>query len=255
MILVGLALAEPTRTEGDAADARRDWTSAVLAWRACAEQANDRDARYCATRVEALAPHAADAFAGWDILEGVRRDYRTLGSDAALARVQAALATMPGSPAAPAMRLWLQNEHTRRGEKDAAAALAAEILADPNVPAATQAFVADREAMYGADAQRRVIGLACTAIAGVYVLAALITRGPVLWRPAGTALIFLAAPPAVYSMAYDASMGYGFFWSGLVATGCVLLAGRAPVAVAVAGTLGAFGAIAWVNGWYASLGL
>lgn len=258
-LYAGVPDAASSRAAGDAADHARDWARALEAWRACADGSNDRDARYCGQRAAGLAPHAADAFAGWSALESVRRDYRTLGQSAGYAKVERALAEMPESPAAPAMRLWLQNEHTRRGDVTRATDLAAEIAADPGVTDTERAFVAGREAAMRSEEHRRLAGLGCAAVGlayGLYALAApRARRATFLWRSASFSAAFLAVPPVVLATLYDPATTGGFVLSGVVASLCVLLAGRAPPALAATGTVGALGAVAWLNGWFPSLGL
>lgn len=255
--LVAAALgADPAlRAAGEAAEARADWPAALAAWEACVADAPDRDAAYCRTKRDTLAPQAADGFAGWAALEAVRRDYRTLGSDDALARIEAALAANPAGPAAPALRLWLLNEHNRRGDADAVARLRAELAADARTPASARRF-ADGLATRERDAARhRTFGLAGGALAAVFVVTALVRGGPWKWRSALLAGAALGAIPTVFAALYEENVADGFARAGLVVSACVLLAARAPVWVAVPGTLGAFAAVAWQNGWYPSLGL
>ncbi|MFN7145292.1 MAG: hypothetical protein ACK4YP_16080, partial [Myxococcota bacterium] len=65
---LALALAaDGLRAAAEAADARRDWPVALSAWRACEAGAGARDGRSFATRAAALAPQAADGFAGLDV--------------------------------------------------------------------------------------------------------------------------------------------------------------------------------------------
>lgn len=253
--LVALALAADLRAAAEAAEARREWAAALDAYRACVQAAPDRDAAFCRTRVTTLAPQAADGFAGWDALEGVRRDYRTLGSDAAVARIEAALAADPEGPAVPALRMWLLNERNRRGETAEVDRLRAEMAADERTPETTLRYAEGIEANEAAAARHRVFGLVGVGIAGVYAAVAAVRAGALKWRSAALAGVALGALPAGFAAAYEDGVAEGFVYSGLVVTGAVLLAGRAPMWVAVPGTVGALAAVAWRNGWYPSLGL
>ncbi|MDP2314929.1 MAG: hypothetical protein Q8P41_18665 [Pseudomonadota bacterium] len=252
--LVAVALASP-RSDGTAADDARDWPRALAAWTACAEaDPTGRDARYCAARAATLGPHAADAFAGWDILEGVRRDYRTLGSDLAMTRIEAALAAHPTTPAAPAMRVWLANERGRRGETAAVARIGAELDADPQATDTQRAFVASRVDFDRREGNRRVMAGIGGALGAVYAVFAARGPGPLRWRSAGLAALALGAFPTGFAALYEEGLATGFAASGAIVTACVLVAGRAPRWIAVVGTLGAYAAVAWANGWYPSLG-
>jgi hypothetical protein len=254
IVWVALAAATP-REDGDTANTARDYAAALTAWRTCAESSPDRDARYCAARVALVAPQAADGFAGWAVLDEVRSDYRTLGSEAAIAKIEAALAAMPDSPAAPAMRLWLVNERSRRNETAEVARLGAEIRDDPRSSATDRAFTEAQVAFDAREATRRRWGLAAGAVGAVYVLVAALRRGPLRWRSAALAALALDVVPAVFAELFEEGRGDGFLYSGGTIALGVLLAGRAPVWVAVPGTLGGFAAAAWANGWYPSLGL
>ncbi len=253
--LVATALAAGLRADAEAADARRDWPAALAAWERCAAEAPDRDARFCEIRRAALAPHAADGFAGWDVLEGVRRDYRTLGSDAAMAEIEAALAAAPEGPAAPAMRLWLANEHNRRGDAVAVERLGQEMAADARTPGAAVRYVQGIGVHERLEARRRAIGVAGAVLGVGYALVALVRPGPLKWRSAATAGVVLGLVPAGFAALYEEGMAGGFLLVAIVLTGAVLGAARAPWWVAVPGTLGGVAAVAWANGWYPSLGL
>lgn len=252
--LVATAFAFP-RDEGDAADAARDWKGALAAWTACAEaDPNGRDGRYCALRAASLAPQTGDGFAGWSVLEGVRRDYRKLGSDAAVQRVEAALASDPGSPSATAMRVWLANERVRRGENAAVVRIGADLSADRGATDTQRAFVASRVAIDRREGQRRVAAGVGGALGAAYGIVALRGPGPWRWRSAGVAALVLGGVPTVFAALYEEGVAGPFVASGIVVTVAVLMAGRAPRWVSVVGTLGAYAAVAWANGWYPSLG-
>lgn len=255
--LVALALAESPdfRAAAEAAEARRDWAEALDTYRTCVLAAPDRDAAFCRTRVTTLAAQAADGFAGWGALEGVRRDYRTLGSDAAIARIEAALAADPDGPAVPALRMWLLNERNRRGDAAEVDRLRAEMAADARTPETTLRYAEGIEANEAASARHRVFGLVGAGIGAVYAVVGVVRAGALKWRSAALAGVALGAFPAGFAAAYEDGVAEGFVYSGLVVTGAVLLAGRAPVWVAVPGTVGALAAVAWRNGWYPSLGL
>lgn len=254
-LAAALAADPGPRAAGEAAEARGDWPAALVAWEVCVADAPDRDRVYCRTRRDTLAPHEADGFVGWSELQAVRRDYRALGSDTALARVQAALAANPAGPAAPALRLWLFNEHNRRGDAEAVDRLRVEMAADARTPAPALRFAEGVETRKRDAARHRAIGLTGTAVAAVYLGTALVRGGPWKWRSALLAGLVLGAIPTVFAALYEEHVYDGFARAGLVVGGCVLLAARAPVWVGVPGTLGAFAAIAWHNGWYPSLGL
>ncbi len=254
MILgVALAIASP-RADGDAAEIAQDYTAALALWRECATGADARDARYCAAHLDLLAPQEADAFAGWTALEAVRRDYRSLGSDAAIARIQAELTARPASPAAPAMRIWLANEHSRRGDTPTLLSLDAAIRADPRSTEADRAFVATRIETEAQAAARRRTATIGAVFAAIYLLCALRGPGPLRWRAAALAALMLGVIPGIFAALYEEGLAPGFLKSGGAMATAVLLAGRAPRWISVPGTVGAFALVAWGNDWYPSLG-
>jgi hypothetical protein len=257
-VILLLALAGPAHAgarDAEAAERAGDWVGAAAAWEACAAGPPSGEQRRCAARVDVLRPQAADGYRGWAELEAVRRDYRTLGSDAALARIEAALSAEPDGPAAPEQRLWLVNEYTRRGDEAKAAPLRTLVHADPGVPEAARAWV-DRSGAIEADAARRErIALGCAAPAVLFAAAAARGPGPWRWRPAAAAAALLGVFPTVYAWAWGGDDGAGFARTGLVCTLAVLSAARAPAWLAGPGTLGAIGVVAWWNGWYPSVGL
>jgi hypothetical protein len=252
VILALYAFAADPRAEADAADRDGRYADALAAYTACAEHAADRDARYCRARAEVLAPQAADGFAGWAALEGVRRDYRALGSDAALARVEAALAASPDGPAAAEMRAWLAMEHQRRG--DIAAVDAMQPALATQAPT-TSRWLADREGDAVRERRRRIAAVGGAILAGGYALAAIRGPGRLRWRSAGIAAIALGITPTVLAALFDRELWPGFGRMGGVVTGAVLIAGRARPWVAIPGTLGALIAAAWWNGWLAFWGV
>ena len=254
MILVAAALASP-RTDGDDAASRGAWAEALAAWEACATGADDRDARYCASRADALRPQAADDFAGWSELEAVRRDYRTLGSDAALARVEAALAAHPSSPAAPAMRIWLANEHERRGEAAAAGEMRATIAADPTATERERAHAVATSADDARDVLRRRAAGVGAGFGAIYLLRAAWGPGALRWRSAGLAALLLGGVPTVLAALHTEGVADGFAAAGAVIAAAAALAGRAPVWISIPGLLGGLLAVAWGFGWLPSLGM
>lgn len=265
LLLAGFALAGPRaeglagpraagpagpRAAGDAANDRGDHPGALAAWRSCAAEGSDRDARYCATRAAVLAEQAADAYAGWSVLEGVRRDYRTIGSDRALATVAGALERMPGSPAAPAMRMWIANERARRGEavEEVRAAMAGDSLV-------ARAWIDGRLRAEAREETRRAAAGIGAGLAALHLLAAARGPGALRWRSAAIAALMLGVIPAVFAGIYESGAWLPFLRSGAVVAIAVLLAARVPRWIAAPGTLGGLTAAAWWNGWLPSWGL
>jgi hypothetical protein len=245
MLWVAAALAG-LRQDGERAEAAMDFAGALAAYDRCVAAEGDRDRAYCETRRAQLAPQAADGFAGWRTLAEVRRDYRTIGSGAAIAKVEAAIAA--GGPAGPALLQWLANERARRGETDALRELAPAL--DPGAKAWAEARIAGKER----DGQRKVAAGVGTALGLGYLVWAARGPGRWRWRAAGAAGLLLGVAPAAMAAVWGPGLWGGYARGGLVVAAGVLLAGRAPVAVAVAGTLGAYVAVAWANGWLPSLG-
>lgn len=191
---------------------------------------------------------------GWATLDAVRRSYVALGSDAALARIEAALAQGPDGPAAPEMRLWLAHEYTRRGDTRKAAAARAAVATEPAQPAAARAWMTSIDTREAEEARRRPYAWAGATFAAVYLGRAAWGPGPLQWRSAGVAAVLLGLAPVAFAWAYGNDDEPGFMWIGAVLTTAVLLAPRAPVWIAVPGTLGAMLATVWWNGWFPSLG-
>jgi hypothetical protein len=247
ILAVAVALASP-RTDGEAAEQAMDFAGAVAAYRDCAAHGSDRDVRFCETRLRVLAPQAADGFAGWRTLEEVRRAYRDLGADAAIARVEDALNAAPDAPAAAEMRRWLANERAKRGEMGSLEAMKGE-------PGVDAAWVERKLAQEATERRRRVEAGVGAALATVYAVAAARGPGALRWRSAALAGAMLGAVPCAFAALYEQGMWVGFARTGAAVGLAVLAAARAPAWVAVPGTLGALAAVAWWNGWYPSLGL
>ena len=241
MLLAALAWASP-RADGDAAEAGMDFGAALVAYRSCAAGSDDRDARYCEVHVRTLAPQEADGFVGWRLLAEVRREYRALGSDAAIARIEAALAAHPESPAAGEMWAWLANERARRGETDAVVAMT------PSLPADVKEWAEARVRDQQLERVRRRVAAALGAVGLLYVGFAAMRVQTLRWRSAAIAALALGAVPATFAYFYEDGLADGFVRSGAVVALGVLLAGRAPPWIAVPGTLGGLGAVAWFNG-------
>lgn len=238
MILLAAAWAT-ARSEGEAAEAQRDWPAAVTAYQGCVATGSDVDVRFCATRLDVLEPHARDGFAGWTELETVRREYRTLGSDAALARVEAALVADPDGPAAAEMKAWIAHERQKRGEP-----VEVEGLPEP-----TRDLLATTEAAREDVRRRRYLGLAGLGVAGFYGVFASRRGGPVAGRSALVAAVVLGLIPALMAAVYGGGLAAGFLRAGAVLSLAVLVAPRVPVWMAAVGTIGALVATAWWNDW------
>ena len=235
-------------------EARGDWSAALDAWRACAAEATGSAARRCAARVSTLAPQAADGFAGWAVLDEVRRTYTSLGSDAAVMRIEAALAANPDGPAARDLEVWLANEYTRRGDKASAAAARARVAAAPSQSDAARAWVTSIDDREAEEARRRPIAAMGASLAAVYLARAAWGPGALSWRSAGVAGALLGLAPVGFAWAYGNDDEPAFLRIAALLTVAVLLAPRAPVWIAVPGTLGGLLALVWWNGWFPSLG-
>ena len=239
------------RGDGEALERAADYGAALGAYEACAAAGPDLDRRFCAVRVAVLSTQAADGFAGWRVLESVRANYTTLGSDEALARIEAALRAMPDSPAGPSMKIWIANEQAKRGNL----APAAVVAADPNTPQAARGWLDSAQAAADADRRRRGLALVGGALAGVYAVVGWRRPGPLAGRCALLAGVLLGLVPAALAGGYGEGHAPGFLYSGAVVTLCVLAAPRVPLPVSLPGTVGALVATAWWNGWLPSLGL
>lgn len=247
MIVAVAVVYASARAEGEAAEAAGRWAEALEAWRRCVAEGPDLDRRFCATREAVLAPQAADDYAGWEALERIRREYRSLGGEAALTRMEAALAAHPDSPAAGAMRAWIAHERSSRGEHDAARA-----VLPPDAP--MRVLVDAREATARSLARQRGIGTAGAALGGVFLGVA--GRGPGAVRPARglAAALLLGVLPGAIAASY-AETGAGTVlavgaWLGLA----VALAPRAPAWLGALGALGGVAFGAWRAGWLGWMG-
>jgi hypothetical protein len=242
-----LALATPAdwRGAGEAAEKGGLFAQAVDAYRACVQTGGDRDRRACEARLALLEPQAADGFAGWSVLAAVRRDYAMLDPEIARERVQAALDANPTGPAAPELYRWVVHWEV---EQHGAASLA-------GAPSADAAWVAERAAFEARTQRHRWIGMAGSLLAGVYAVVAALGRGGLAWGGAALALALVGGVPFVLGTLWDRENLGGFLLSGATVGLAALLAPRAPVAVSVAGTVGALAAVAWRNGWLVSLGI
>lgn len=241
-----LALAS-ARAEGEAAERAGDWAAALDAWRRCVAEGPDLDRRYCAAREAVLAPQAADGFAGWSALEATRRAYRELGSDAALARMEAALAAHPDSPAAEAIRAWIAHERSARGEHEAARALAPE--GAPMRPVVEANAAAARAA-----GRQRAIGLTGAGLALTHLAVALRGPGPTRWPRAAAVLALLGLAPALIAWRTDAGDVGWLLVTGAWIALCTALAPRAPAWLGALGALGGAALLAWRAGWLDRVG-
>lgn len=250
------ALAADPADAGRAAEVRGAFAEAVEAYRACSD-AEGADQPYCAARLAVLSPQAADGFAGWSVLATVRRDYRTLGHDVAVERVQAALAASPDGPAAAEMRLWLANELTAKDGPAAAAARQA-VLSDPNALPAAQAALRSREEGLARTSRQRAVAAVLGGVALIWMLAVLRLRG---WREGGGArsvavgLLLLAVVPAAMAWAWGAGDWPWFLATGSAGVVCVRLAPGLPVWLAALGTVSCIGLCVWAASWFTSLGI
>lgn len=257
-MILGLALAgaapspgEDPRRAGEAAERALDFAAALDAYRRCVAEAADVDRGACRARLDELEPQAADAFAGWTVLATVRRDYRTLAPAEREARVRSALAADPDGPAALALRVWLANEEGKRGE----ATVARELVATPEVPAPTRAWLDATHALQADARRRRALGVGGALLGLVYAGVAARRAGPLASRSALLAAGVLGLVPAAFAWVWGDAGWAGFLVSGGVAALAVWIAPRVPPWLSVPGTLGALlGAAGW-NGWLPSLGL
>jgi hypothetical protein len=202
-----------------------------------------------------LAPQAVDDFAGWRVLEAVRRDYATLPPGEALARVEAELRRAPDGPAAEALRGWLANESLREGA----------LLEPHEVGAADAGWVAEGAERVARARRHAVVGAVGAAAALVFAvvaargLPAAVRADPAGWRaplrvgaagfvlvgllPVGAALVW--EPPAALPMLLHA------LWAGTA----LLLARGAPVALGAVGAAGGFLALSAAQGWLTRMGV
>ncbi len=211
-----------------------------------------------------LGPQRSDGFAGWGVVASVRRDYRTLGHEAAVARVKAALDASPDGPAAPDMRLWLANELTAHGSAAAAAARAA-VLEDENALPATKAALRSRERRLAQTARQNLVAAALGVVASAWAVAVVgvrlrreVAREPAEQMSAGAVaggLLLLAVLPAAMAWTWGASGWPWFLATGSAGVLGARLAPGLPIWLAVPGTIACVGLGAWAANWFTSLGI
>lgn len=234
-----------SRRAGDAASVDLDFPVALSAYTECAAGVG-RDARYCEARREELAPQAADDFAGWTVLERVRRGYAAADRGASVAAIEAELAVSPAGPAAGELRRWLANEAIKRGQAPEGGDLAG---------AGEGAWVGEQVERLRRDQRHRVVAGVGGALAAIYLGFAARGPGPLAWRSAGAAALALGVAPLTLAFAWDRELAAPFAWNTAFCFLAVLLAPRAPRAVAALGTLGGLTALAWWHGWLPKLGV
>ncbi|GDX80914.1 hypothetical protein LBMAG42_27250 [Deltaproteobacteria bacterium] len=247
---MGLAAAGAleTRRAGDTAFALLDFSAALAAYTECAG-GSGRDARYCEARRAELAPQAADDFAGWTALERVRRGYAQGDRGAARAAIEAELAANPDGPAAEALRQWLANESIKRGEAPVS------VATDTPGGAGEPAWVAEQVARLGRERRHRVDAAVGGTLAAIYLGFAARGPGRPAWRSGAVAAVALGVLPLTLALVWDRELAAPFAWNTAFCFVAVLLAPRAPRAVAVLGTLGGLTALAWWHGWMPKLGV
>ncbi len=245
---MGLAAAGgvATRRAGDEALAAFEFPKALAAYTECAT-GSGRDARYCEARRAELAPQAADGFAGWTVLEQVRRAYSGQDRDTARARIEAELGAHAEGPAAGAMRQWLANEALKRGEEPTAV--------ESETPGDESAWVAEQVARLRRERRHRVFAGVGAGLTAIY--AGFAARGPgqPAWRSATGAALALGVAPLSLAWLWDRELAPSFAWNTGFCFLAVLLAPRAPRVVAVLGTLGGLAGLAWWHGWMPKLGV
>ena len=250
---VGLAVAgDPDalslRRQGDAAFAEQHFEDALSAYQACAAIPGEgRDARYCESRRAELAPQREDDFAGWQVLDRVRRGYVELGTEAATLAIEAALAANPQGPAAAAQRRWLANESLKAGKEPRGYG------ADRS--GGDSAWLDEQVARLRQARRHRVFASVGAVLTSLYAGAVWRGSGPWAWRSAAVAAGALGAAPLLAAVAWDAELAGPFAWNAAFCALAVLGAPRAPVAVAVAGTLGGLVALGWWHGWLGKMGI
>lgn len=113
------------------AEAAGDYAAAV-SWyaRIVSDAGSSYFARKAGTRLAELRAHADFGFAPYGRFEALRRDYRALGGDAAVAEARRILEAFPAAAVAPEVRYWLGNEFRETRGDLAAAAVEYRRLAD-----------------------------------------------------------------------------------------------------------------------------
>lgn len=256
---MAVGTAEAAGPDGRTLERERRYAEALAAYRGCVAEGG-ADARYCDARAAELAPQAADGFAGWAVLDGVRQDYRALGAEEAARRVTDALAAHPDSPAAPAMRLWLASQLTHAAPASADAAAARDAArADPGVSTAARALLDAADARV---ARRQRQGRVAAGLAGLAALyAGVAARGfvagrrPPEPRVLAVGTLLLAVVPAAMAWLWGEPGWPWFLASGAAAVGGAALATAAPLWLAVPGSAALVGLTAWAAGWFDSLGV
>lgn len=124
------------------AEASGDYAAAAKWYARIVSDAQDSFfARKAQARLAELSAHADFGYAPYKRYEALRRDYRALGSDAAVEEARRILAEYPAAAVAPELRYWLGNEY-REGRGDLVAAaqeyrrLADDFPAHPLAPIA-----------------------------------------------------------------------------------------------------------------------
>lgn len=204
-----------------------------------------------------LAPQAEDAFLGWTVLAGVRRDFRTLGPEAATAQVQAALDANPAGPAAPELRRWLAHQLTHQGDPGAAAARAA-VVADPLAPpSAKAALLGTEDALRAKEQGRAVAGGLGLVVAGWASQALRRSRASPPLHPSTVLVgfVLLGAAPSLLALAWGAPSWAWFLATGGAAAIGARYAPGLPPWLAAAGPVAGVGLCAWLAGWLPSLGV
>jgi len=251
LLVLSLAAGADDRRAATALEAELRFAEAAEAWARCAEAGPPREREGCRAAAERLRPQAADGYAGWSVLSRVRRDYRTLGSEASRHEVQAALDANPTGPAAPALERWLVAEALEHGQESPLAARVAS--ADPT----DAAWVAEQTAGVRRAAHHRWIAAVGGAFTLGFVGIAAVgrPRAALAWRSAGAALVALGLVPAALATAWEPENAAPFLQNAGFVAVAVLLAPRAPAWLGALGTFGGLAALAWAHGWLGKLGV
>ncbi len=241
------------RTEADGSAERGEYAAALQRYEECAS-GGDSASRYCAAQVAVLAPQSSDGFAGWRVLEGVRREYRELAPGVAEARVRGELDRGPLGPAAPALRAWLANEELQRGQ-----------LPEPGGLGEADVGWVGEAAARAEQARRHTILAGFGGLAAALFLAVgahgLATspdfrralRGALPLAAAGFVLLGLV-PLGAAALSEPALVG-PLFPNAVWAAVALGLARSVPAALGAVGTFGGFLALAGYQGWLVRLGV